>query len=319
MKDVTEHNSHLIAQKDNTGKSTEAFKKFRVLPTTTTTTTTLSTQVEETSPSKEVSIVPDDKIMEEELLLLLEEGEEEKNRDNTIPREMPRNSSFVFMVSASSLAKCTGLYLKPAAQFFKNSTFGKTDHYLEFQHFVEGKSKHIDNFQTNWGNLHEPNALANVMMHLRLKLYQVGMKRKCIDPSRGIYASATPDFCWEHPTIEGLMGTGEAKSRSPLIQLDNGTVLNLSEKCTPFDEIPYYYVVQGLLQAYLFSMLYYIFTSWSENNGNTTFLFGMKLEVLTLAFDIVRFVVEKYIIGKRKYDAKSRKDPFADPSCTLVI
>lgn len=259
FKDVTETNSHLIAQKDEDGNCTEAFKLYR-------TSAGLSTS----------------------------------------------NSIQAFIVSASNFAKATGLLLKPAAKFFKNTTFGKLAQYVEFEDFVNGKTKNFNNFQTDWGNEHEPNAIANVMLKCGVKVCQCGMKRGTIDESLGIYCSATPDFCWEHPDIEGLMGTGEAKARSPIIVLDDGVVLNMSGACEPFDEIPYYYVLQVCLQAHLFRMIYCMFTSWSEEKGNTTFLFELDRELIQMAFDLIRFVVQKYMINKVKYNANTMEDPFEE-------
>jgi hypothetical protein len=54
----------------------------------------------------------------------------------------------------------------------------------------------------------------------------------------GLYLSATPDFLFRFKGIDGLFGTGEAKSRK-IVELDNGIngfVLQLkSDSCISYD------------------------------------------------------------------------------------
>jgi hypothetical protein len=176
---------------------------------------------------------------------------------HTIPKGLPIP---VYNFTASDLGKYTGLFLKEANGVFKGS-FGKDADYVSFYKLTIGeKAESIDDkFAVNWGTWHEAVAIERIRAKFNIKIYKVGMKRMCICPELGLYLTATPDFLFEFKDIEGLMGTGEAKSRSPIIETDSGYIIQLTdEQCIPYDPMKYLHAMQANSQAALFGFLFYM-------------------------------------------------------------
>jgi hypothetical protein len=233
--------------------------------------------------------------------------------DHIIPPDLPKPSH---TFNASDLYKYTGLTLKEANKVFKGS-FGKENDYYDFQRLIDGaKDNGInDKFAVQWGNWHEPNALERVRAAFNIRICQIGRKSTCISKELGLYISANPDFLFEFPEIEGLMGTGEAKSRSPIIEFDHpkSFVLQLKkESCIPYDPMKYLHVGQANTQAAMFSMLYFMYTSWTEENGSKAYLYEFSKELFDLQNELLLFFFQKFIQKKTPFDWRAMEDPFKE-------
>lgn len=212
-------------------------------------------------------------------------------------------------IGASFLATALGLFHKDASE-----KFGRKYYKPEIEKFKSYYNRDIPvdmssiEYLTEWGTLHEDLGIEAIIkcfknQKSKIELYEVGTFVYNIYSKLDLNASPDALFILTDEMGRKIDGVVEIKCRSPWVKNQYKRNYTYSE-IEPYDTPPLYYYPQMWAQALAAGKSWILFCSVTPVNGSWIFLIKFHLPYAELFLELVKFVNEKYKIGKAEIDTE---------------